>query len=72
MPRGTQCSLQSARLAYRHALAERAQTLTESFAVDIEVNILGSTAAVIGFALGRQNIQESLAATAWNSGGRSD
>ena len=56
---------ESARLAYRHALAERAQTLTESFAVDIEVNILGSTAAIIGFSLGRQNIQESLPASAW-------
>ena len=57
---------ESARLAYRHALAERAQTLTESFAVDIEVNILGSVASVIGFSLGRQNIQESLPASAWN------
>ena len=57
---------ESARLAYRHALAERAQTFTESFAVDIEVNMLGSTAAIIGFALGRQGIQESLPAWAWN------
>jgi len=58
--------IESARLAYRHALAERAETFTDSFAVDIEVNILGSTAAVIGFALGRQNIYESLPASAWN------
>ncbi len=57
---------ESARLAYRHALAERAQTFTESFAVDIAVNILGSVAAVIGFALGRQRIQESLPGPAWN------
>lgn len=57
---------ESARLVYRHALAERAQTFTESFAVDIEVNILGSIAAVIGSSLGRQNIQESLPASAWN------
>ncbi|MCY4576478.1 MAG: DnaJ domain-containing protein [Chloroflexi bacterium] len=57
---------ESARLMYRHALAERSPTFTESFAVDIEVNILGSTAAVIGFALGRQNIQESLPASVWS------
>ena len=54
-----------ARLAYRHALAERAQTFTESSAVDIEVNILGSIASVTGFALGRQNIQENLPASVW-------
>ena len=57
---------ESARLAYRHALAERAQTFTESFAVDIEVNILGSSASILGFALGQQRIQESLPASAWN------
>ena len=59
-------AVESVRLSYRHALSERSETFTGSFAVDIAVNLLGSLAAVIGFALARQGIQESLPTAAWN------
>ncbi len=56
---------EAARYAYRHALSERAASVTEAIIVDLSVHCLGMTASAVGAQLGASHTVDSLESEAW-------
>ena len=56
---------EAARYTYRHALSERATSVTEAIVIDLSVHCLGLTASAVGAQLGANNSFDGLESEAW-------